>query len=88
MLRRELIGTTMSFTAPNGCPMTLTINDQDTKLYKKLGLDVFHKINAKELKPLKPENMKWPELKAYAKKNGFEGKNKKEILNAIAESNK
>ena len=88
MLKRELIGTQMTFIAPNGVSMRLTINDQDIKLYKKLGLDVFHNIKAKELKPIKPENMKWADLKAYAKKHGFEGKNKKEILNAIAEGNK
>ena len=78
----------MTFIAPNGVPMKLTINDQDIKLYKKLGLDVFHKIKAKELVPLKPENMKWHDLRAYAKKMGVEGSNKKEIIDAIAEANK
>ena len=88
MIKKKYIGARMSFIAPNGLPMRLTINENDVSLYRKLGLDIFHNIKAKELKPLDPSEMNWNDLKAYAKKNGFEGANKKDILNAIAEGNK
>lgn len=92
MIRRELIGATMTVIAPNGIPMRLTINEKDVSLYRKLRLDVFHKIETKELKPMvaemeeeevdaiHPSEMNWGDLKAYAKANNIEGKSKADIL--------
>jgi len=77
----------MSFVAPNGVKLTLTITDnpKDIQLYRKLKLDVFTYVESKPLKPIEPSEMSWADLKKYAKKHNIEGKNKKEILDAITE---
>lgn len=50
MVKKEFIGLTKTLRAPNGCIITLTIENDKSKfkLYKLLGLDIFEEKKSKE----------------------------------------